>query len=73
MQVALTSQEVIECLDFRDEDKDREAKQFIVLAIQNLENGLCGINLNIIHTLLDALVCSIVVYFYDLCCILTSP
>ena len=43
LEVALTSQEVIGCLDIRPEDNDREAKQFLLLAIQNLENGLCGI------------------------------
>lgn len=40
-QAALTSQEVLECLEFQEEDNDKEANYFLVKAIQNLENGLC--------------------------------
>ena len=40
--VALTSQQVIECLHFQVEDKDKEAKTFLIRAIQDLENGWCG-------------------------------
>ena len=39
-QAALTSQEVLECLEFQEEDNDKEANYFLVKAIQNLENGL---------------------------------
>ena len=39
-QAALTSQEVLECLEFQ-EDNDKETNYFLVKAIQNLENGLC--------------------------------
>lgn len=40
--VALTSQQVIECLHFQVEDNDKVAKTFLVRAIQDLENGWCG-------------------------------
>lgn len=42
-QAALTSHEVLECPEFREEDNDKEANlKFLVKAIQNLKNGFCG-------------------------------
>ena len=39
--VALTSQQVIECLHFQVEDNDKVVT-FLVRAIQDLENGWCA-------------------------------
>ena len=40
--VALTCQQVIECLHFQVKDKDKVAKAFLLRAIQDLENGWCA-------------------------------
>ena len=42
LQAALTSQKVHECLEFQEGDNDKEVNYFLVKAIQNLDNGLCG-------------------------------
>lgn len=38
-QVPFTSQDLINCLDIDEEDKDKKARQFLVQAIRNLEKG----------------------------------
>ena len=42
LQAALTSQKVHECLEFQEGDNDKEVNYFLVKAIQNLDNRLCG-------------------------------
>ena len=38
-QVPFTGQDLINCLDIDEEDKDKKAKQFLDQAIRNLEKG----------------------------------